>query len=311
MSRYYRPLNETVYNQTYPFTENNHDITYWITAIFLTNLFGACANILLLLVMGLYQPLRRSSSCSLIVHCIAIDLYITAVGVPISIVPTLLGPSIKLPDNYCIYKLIFVYAIYCVSMYASCFLALHRLMAAISPKLFSVFARKFVLISLILLPWIAATVINIIPAIDVGVETFPMNDAWASGNCIYGTKEGSNRAALISYSVFAYIMPTAVMTVSYVVVLAKTKRDLCRKRTSRLLQRRLEISRTLCLSCVWHSLCMYPGTVTNGLNAEDYAADVSLQLLTRFLANSFSAINPVIHTSFHRVVSQKRKMTKA
>ena len=56
-------------------------------AIIVTNVLGAIGNILLLLTMLRYPPLRKSSSSPLIMHCIIIDLYITLVAAPAVIIP--------------------------------------------------------------------------------------------------------------------------------------------------------------------------------------------------------------------------------
>ncbi|OQV23003.1 hypothetical protein BV898_03053 [Hypsibius exemplaris] len=64
----------------------------WTVAVLLTNCCGALANILLMLTLILHKPLRQSSSSSLIIHTVCIDLYICALAVPVSAIPIYLGP---------------------------------------------------------------------------------------------------------------------------------------------------------------------------------------------------------------------------
>ncbi|OWA50192.1 hypothetical protein BV898_14717 [Hypsibius exemplaris] len=277
-------------NSTVPHAEN-YVLLAWLTTILSVNFFGTIFNVLLLFVMAFHPPLRRSSSYALIVHCILIDLYITAVSVPMSTVPTFLGPTYQLPEYYCLFKVMFVYASYAASINASCLLAIQRLIAAVSPKYTEILSRKPALFFMLLIPWCVAIFVDIIPAFGFGVRLAHVN-SWVAGSCIY-VSSSDRPYGLIVYAVVAYFLPTVVMTVSYVLVLVKTRRALRRKRSSRLLQRRLEISRTLCLSCVWHCLTIYPGTIINNLSAEKYVANVALQLSVRWFANSFSAINPV------------------
>ncbi|OQV22837.1 hypothetical protein BV898_03270 [Hypsibius exemplaris] len=138
----------------------------WFAATVVTNGFGVIANIILLLSLTVYKPLRRSASSALIIHCIAIDLCATVVAVPIDTIPVFLGPTWPLPLTFCKYQGLYLYITYVASQYASTVLAFHRLTAAIVPHKFHIFTTKLALAWMILLPWLLSTAINIFPTAE-------------------------------------------------------------------------------------------------------------------------------------------------
>ena len=102
--------NATVHNVTNA-TPAIHDsfsddprVLVWIVIGLLTDGFGMVANTILLLAMIIHRPLRLSSSCALIAHCIVIDIYATAVAIPTDTIPVYLGPDWPLPKTFCNYQ---------------------------------------------------------------------------------------------------------------------------------------------------------------------------------------------------------------
>ena len=75
-------------------------ITSWMIILLLINVFGALANGLLFVTTIRYPPLRKSSSCILLAHCILVDLFMTFTIEPGLILITYLGPS-QLPVDLC------------------------------------------------------------------------------------------------------------------------------------------------------------------------------------------------------------------
>ena len=96
--------NATVYTGALQSPSTDPRVVAWIVASLLTNGFGIVSNTLLILSLLVHKPLRQSSSCSLIIHSIAIDLYATAVAIPIDTIPVYLGPDWPLPKNFCRYQ---------------------------------------------------------------------------------------------------------------------------------------------------------------------------------------------------------------
>ncbi|OQV12495.1 hypothetical protein BV898_13221 [Hypsibius exemplaris] len=272
----------------FPTDSQNVQLLSWLVGLILTNAFGTVANTVLLLVMFVHKSLRRSSSCSLIVHCITIDLYLAAVVQPIFSIPIYLGPLHRLPRYFCQFQPLSVYSVYTAGMYASSNLAIHRLFATVWPQKFTVLTGKPVLVGLIVSPWILALGVNIFPTLELGIAMGRNPD---SGACQF-VETGLGQYPLLISTLFAVYIPTAVTGVCYLLIMAKTYGEV-REKKGRYVQRRLEISRTLFLSFVWHCLTMYPPSVVMAFYADDYAGHFALQLGMHWLIMSFSAMNPV------------------
>ena len=260
-------------------------------AIIVTNALGSVANFLLLLAMIRCPPLRKSSNSPLIMHCIAIDLYTTLVAAPSVIIPFYLGPTYPLPESVCRYQALYMYTAFCAGMVASCVVALHRLMATILPRHFHILTKQLAIVFVILLPWIVTIVIYIFPTLQIGTKIVRSP---TSGGCVVIALKSSS---LLVSTIFGYYLPTALMGVSYVIVLGKTSFEVYRKKTSQSLRRRLEISRMLFVSFLWHCLTVYPSVIIMTFFLKELIANYQLQLAVKWLGNSFSAVNPVSNVS--------------
>ena len=140
-------------------------------------------------------------------------------------------------------------------------------------------------------PWLATVAINFFPIAEWGLHVVRSS---ASGGCIFVTTAGSSGYGLLFYTVFSTYFPSGVMGICYLVILAVIYDEMHRKRRrSRSLRRRCEISQTLFLSFVWHCVTMYPGIVSTAFFPKQFAENVPFQLGMRWLANSFSGVNPV------------------
>ena len=256
--------------------------------IMVTNFFGSAANIILLLAMIRCPPLRKSSSSALIMHCIIIDLCTTLLAMPSMMITSQIGAVYNLPETACKFQSLYVYIVFPLNMYASCILAIHRLIATIFPRKFDYFTKKPAIIFMIIFPWIVAFIIDVFPAFQIGSKV--VKNLSGSGGCIVIT---TKRFSLIVSTIFGYYVPTILIGVSYVIVLCKTKYAVHRRRTSRSLRRRLEISRMLFVSFLWHCITIYPAMVFVTLFLKQFTEYQSLQLAIKWLGSSFSAVNPV------------------
>ena len=137
-------LNDTTFDGDFRISDRSS--LGFIIAILLTNSLGVVGNGILLLSLVIYKPLRRSASCSLMAHCVAIDLYSCAIAVPSSAIPFFLGPNYDLPVKYCHYQPVVNYFTLTLGMYATCILAVHRLVATILPHQFVVLTNQGVLL---------------------------------------------------------------------------------------------------------------------------------------------------------------------
>ncbi|OQV19275.1 hypothetical protein BV898_06697 [Hypsibius exemplaris] len=104
---------------------------------------------------------------------------------------------------------------------------------------------------------------------------------------------GKSDVAINLYTTFAYYVPTVIMGVSYFVVLVKTWITYQKKKSSRALQRRMEISWMLFVSFIWHCCTIYPFIIINAFFAKEFARSFTAQLFIRWLGNSYNAVNPV------------------
>ncbi|OQV23087.1 hypothetical protein BV898_03132 [Hypsibius exemplaris] len=265
-----------------------YQMLFFLLAVLLTNAAGAIANVILLLAMAIHRPLRKSSSCVLIAQCIVIDLYVTTVAVPLTAVPFYMGSKAKLSANFCRYETLFLYLAYSCGMYAEAVVAVHRLIATVLPQHFALFKRRSSIIGMLLLPWCISVTHAIFPTLGIGSRVIPSS---RGGGCLV-IPSGSHASFMALVGV-GYYFPTVVIGLSYIIVLVKTLIDLRKRKSSRSLRRRLEISRTLFLSFLWHCLTVYPPLIVMGSFPEHFYKNLALQLAIMWLGNSFSAINPV------------------
>ena len=279
-------LQNTTMNSSLIASQNAQFLAVFIVVI-LTNFCGACLNILLLLAMIRSPQLRKSSSSALIMHCIIIDLYSTIVGIPASAITSQIGRDHRLPESACRYQTLYIYMPVSANMYAACVVALHRLIATILPRHFTLLTRKSAMIVMIVFPWIVAFTINIFPVLQIGIKMLPSPDGKSCSIVLI------NKSAVFLSTLFGYYIPTVLIGVSYVVVLGRTGYDAYRKRTSRSLRRRLEISRMLFVSFLWHCITVYPPAILLTVYLKEFAANYHLQLAIKWLSCSFSAVNPV------------------
>ncbi|OQV23086.1 hypothetical protein BV898_03131 [Hypsibius exemplaris] len=237
--------------------------------------------------MTIHRPLRKSSSCPLIAQCIAVDLYITTVAVPIVVIPFFLGPSLQLSEDFCRYEALSVYLFYSCGMFSEAVVAFHRLIATVLPHHFVFFKRRSSVIGLLLISWVVAAVTCTFPTLGIGTRVVP-----ATRGCNVAPQ--GNPASLTVSVAIGYFFPTIFMGCCYVTVLTRTSQEL-RKRQgkSRSLVRRMEISRTLFFSFLWHCVTVYPPLIVMGHFSEQYAESLSLKLAIMWLGSCFSAINPV------------------
>lgn len=150
--------------------ESSTPLHVWIIITLITMIFGVFANLLLLLTLFIHRPLRQSSSWTLITHTSFLNLYLTAITVPVNTIPVYLGPAHRLPPAFCRNQVLPVYSVYGISVWAETFLALHRLAATVSPQCFTMVTKRSVTVAMIILSWIFGVSLFVFPAAEVGVH---------------------------------------------------------------------------------------------------------------------------------------------
>ncbi|OQV23009.1 hypothetical protein BV898_03059 [Hypsibius exemplaris] len=224
-------------------------------------------------------------------HTVCLDLYINAFAVPISAIPFYLDSLFQPPAWFCQYQPLYVQIVYQVEMYAATILALHRLIATVSPRLFACLTTTRAMFWMNAIPWMVAFVNNLLLAI--GQTGYGLVNNSLGGACMYSlSKKGVNFA--MAYTVIGIYIPTAVMGLSYGLFLLTTRiHNSGPQRSSRIRRRRLELSRTMLILFVWHCVSLQPVSIMVAVFPQIYRTNLELQLTFRFLANSCSAINPV------------------
>ncbi|OQV17729.1 hypothetical protein BV898_08186 [Hypsibius exemplaris] len=282
-------LNTTTTGVTSSFRDHRVELLAFTIAILIINVLGAVANVLLLLALAIYRPLRNSSSCIFIGHCIVIDLYATVVTVPAVALPLYLGPGYPLPKDFCRLQPLLINSVYVVSLYAASMTALHRLIAAVLPLRFAVIRLRWINLLIILFPWLVTVSLNGLPVFGVIYRMVRSN---VTGTCAVVGVPGYYATQLLT--TLCTYLPTAVIGACYFVVLLKTAIQLQQRQASRMLHRRMEISRTLFLSFVWHCISTYPSQILVTLpNRESIPYYFSVAMIFRTLLLCFGAVNPI------------------
>ncbi|OQV20014.1 hypothetical protein BV898_06018 [Hypsibius exemplaris] len=268
--------NTSFINRTFSVENTRKDVQlfWWIFGVLATNTFGALANIILLIAMVIHRPLRQFQSRALIIHCILIDIYASIIQVPTATIPVYLTMAYPLAKDFCLYQGIFGYFTYAASMYSASVLALHRVVATIFPRHFNFLTTERATICLIVLPWFPIVIINIFPALKIGLV---MRRNVYTAACSFA-RTGKSDVAINVYTTFAYYVPTVIMGVSYFIVLIKTWITYQEKKSSRALQRRLEISWMLFVSFIWHCCTIYPFIIVNAFFSKEFARSFTSQL---------------------------------
>ena len=105
------------------------------------------------------------------------------------------------------------------------------------------------------------------------------------------------QSIMIMFVTFEAYVPTAVMLFCYVAVLGKAMSDFRHRKDSRMRRRRLDIAWTLCRSCLWHCIAVYPLSLCVLFYPNQLGTDFSLQWGLSWLTYNYGAFNPVIHYS--------------
>jgi 7 transmembrane receptor (rhodopsin family) len=271
----------------------------WLTCVLITSFFGVLANTLLLLTSLLYREIRQTSSCPLIVHCIILDLYLSAVVAPVNCILAYLGPKQYLPPQFCRFFGLGFYSIYGVHVWAACVLAFQRLVATFSPHQYDRFTTRKAMIVMIALPWLLTIVTNLFPIFEIGTK---VEKATFAGGCSFVTAGLSTSI----YHTFVMYLPSVLMGLFYVAILIRTAIGFYRKTSetgpgnsssksahTTALHRRFEISKMLFVSFLWFCVSSYPLTLALAFFQRHYTTNIGTQLVTRYLIASYSALNPV------------------
>ncbi|OQV25447.1 hypothetical protein BV898_00388 [Hypsibius exemplaris] len=265
----------------------------WLIVTLLTCFFGTLTNIVLFIVTLTYRKIRDSSSSPLIMHCTALDLYISAVVAPVTAILGYLGPSQYLPPQFCRFFGLGFYNLYNIHVWAGCILAFQRLIAAWRPLQYERLTTKQALTCMIVLPWLLGCLINTFPVFEIGTKVIPASFA---GGCFY-VSAGHSTSLLHGFSMY---LPSTLMGIFYILIFCQTILASRRRASSQIhanmavtLKRRLEITRMLFVSFIWFCVSMYPLTLVIAFFPQQYNTNIALHLIPRYLTASYSCLNPL------------------
>ena len=154
----------------------------WFAITLITTMFGVFSNFLLLLTLFIHKPLRKSLSWALITHMCLLNLYLTAVTVPMNTIPIYLGPGHRFPPNFCRYQALYIYFVYGVGTWAESFIALQRLAASISPPFFALIIKRSFTVIMMAVSWIVGMALYGCAAAEYGVKFVRSK---ATGGCSF------------------------------------------------------------------------------------------------------------------------------
>ncbi|OQV23640.1 hypothetical protein BV898_02383 [Hypsibius exemplaris] len=132
------------------------------------NVFGAIANGLLLAATLTYRPLRNSTACILLAHCILVDLFITLCTEPGLILVTYFGPD-YIPPNFCQAWGGIMFGFVFVDNWSHTVLAINRFIAAIFPHQYKQVTTKRTLVMAVVFPWLISILLNFFPTAKIGM----------------------------------------------------------------------------------------------------------------------------------------------
>ncbi|OQV23639.1 hypothetical protein BV898_02382 [Hypsibius exemplaris] len=279
-----RPPSVSVY------ISHHRSLIVWTVAVLTINLIGALANILTFIATLTYRPLRKSSSCLLLAHCILLDTFITVVTEIGAVLVTLFGDRL-FPAHFCQAWGVFVFGPTFVGNWAHALLAFNRFVAATFPHQYRRSTARPVLLATIIIPWVISVVVNVFPVAGNRVR-FEMMWPWAG--CMVQPLESLAQQLVTSFGTY---IPCLVTGMCYTSVLIRSRLSVRRRvgegSRSTVLNQRYEVSKMLFACFLWYCGANFtlPAAVT--FFPRLYFSSPLTQLAFKGLQYVSSAVNPV------------------
>lgn len=267
----------------------------WMVIVFTTNILGVALNGVTFVATITYRPLRNSSSCVLLAHCILIDLIWSLCVGPGLVLVTYFGP-ISLPANFCRGWGAVVWGTSYTSNWSHSILAIHRFTASVFPYQYKLFTTRRMLVSAVAFPWFAAVLLNsfMVAQMDRSVH-YELARPWTS--CTPGPATFKPLNALVAFGVY---IPCCVTGLGYAVVLVTSKIAVKKRALDILhrsaLQKRYETSKMLVASFLWNSISNFAVPIAATCYSAVYFTSPVLQLSLKALQYVSCAVNPVSFT---------------
>ncbi|OQV23091.1 hypothetical protein BV898_03136 [Hypsibius exemplaris] len=160
------------------YTEYHSSLLAWVVLVLLINFLGAAANDVTFAATRTYRPLRKSSSCFLLAHCI-IDGLIASLLIEPGVVLKIYMDGGSLRPGLCRSCGSFVYLTFFANNWAHGLLACNRFIAAIFPYRYKFFTAKIILTLSILFPWLFPLMFNEFPIAEIKTR-YLMPKAWTT-----------------------------------------------------------------------------------------------------------------------------------
>lgn len=269
-------------------------LTVWAGIELAVNLVGALLNSVLLAATLTYRPLRTSSSCVLLAHCIINDMIMNFISNPGSVLASYIG-AVSISQPFCRgwgpFRFVTLYA----NNWVHTVLAINRFVAVVLPNRYKHIITKKMLVSGVVFPWVISVMLISFPMAQFRMS-FESWRAWAGG-CIIAQADRSRTAIL---PIFGALLPCGVIGVSYLLVLVTAKKAL-RTRVGveqplemRNMLNRYETSKILFLCFIWYVISYFVGSVFADLVAAQPTRITPLINLTfKGVQVAGSSVNPV------------------
>ena len=215
----------------------------------------------------------------------------------------LLGPSYKLRPNFYRFYAIFGLIPSGVGLYvyANCALAIQRLIAVLFPHQYRRFVTPIATRCFIIIPWVISMLMHSFLATGVINFSVIQSKERTIEHCFIRSSDDRKGIAVSMYIVTQMHIPLRTIGIAYSVLLIKTVIELRREKKKPynvvridMLRRRLDISRGLFVSFLWHIVGTYQLIYTSGVIPPDTLQRLSkIRPFLRVLAASYSALNPV------------------
>lgn len=236
-------------------------LTVWAGVELAVNLVGALLNSILLAATLTYRPLRTSSSCVLLAHCIINDMIMNFISNPGAVLASYIG-AVSISQPFCRgwgpFRFVTLYA----NNWVHTVLAINRFVAVVLPNRYKHIITKKMLVSGVVFPWVISVMLISFPMAQYQIS-FESSGGWAGGFII--AEADRSRAAILP--IFGVLIPCGVIGVSYVVVLITAKMALrvrvgiAQPLEMRTLKSRYETSKILLICFIWFVISYFAGSV--------------------------------------------------
>jgi hypothetical protein len=264
-------------------------VVIWTATVLPISLIGAVVNALIFAVTVTYPPLRKSSSCVLLAHCILLDFFMSFCSNPGAVLASYTGFA-NLTRKFCRGWGVVRFCSVFVNNWVHCVLAINRLVAVVFPHYYKYFVTKFLMVVAVSFPWLIGLLLSVFPAAEVNMW-YAASKSWLIG-CVYQPADHPLRIPINALGVY---VPCVIIGLSYCTVLIKAKIALRVKvgEARNNLRKRFETSKILFSCFLWYCVCSFVPPLSAIFFSHALSSSPIAQLTLKGLTCVSTAVNPV------------------